>query len=201
MLFNLSFDPKPEYKIPSKEECFALWDKYEMLSNIREHSLMVTKVALFLFEQVKDKGYDLDRNYVVAAALLHDIGKTYTIKHGGDHTSLGAALIRDEFGNPYLSHAILFHALWPWNDGEMAVWNKPWRLPLIISHADKRICHCQVVDVDTRFDDLQKRYGSDDVRREIIHKDRVQSNAHAKALLDYGFDIDVTLEKLDKINI
>ncbi len=201
MLFDLSFEPKHEYFVPSKEDCFALWDKYEMLENIREHSLMVAKVALFLYEQANNLGYNINKNYVLASALLHDIAKTYTIKHGGDHTVLGGAFIRDETENPYLSHAIISHALWPWNEGEMAVWNKPWRLPLLISHADKRICHCQVVDIDTRFDDLQARYGTDEHRRAIIHRDRLQSRAHAKALQAHGFNIDVSAEILEKIVI
>ncbi len=199
MLFNLSFEPDINHYIPSKEDCFRLWDKYQMLDNIREHSIMVAKVALFLYEQAKDMNYDVSREYVLAAALLHDIAKTYTIKYGGDHSSLGAAFIREETGNPYLAQAIISHVFWGWKEGELAVNNKPWRLPLMVSHADKRICHCQVVSVDKRFEDLMKRYGTDPVRIEIISADHKQSKKHEKALLDHGFNLNVNHEILDQI--
>ncbi len=212
MLFDIHVAPNPAWHVPSKQECLSLWEKYEMLDNIREHSLMVAKAALFLAKQAravlhKDEkmaslyGVSLEDKYVVASALLHDIAKTYTIQHGGDHAALGAAIVRAETGNPYLGHAVISHVIWPWENGDYSVQYMPWRLPLLISYADKRICHNMVVGVDERFQDLMDRYGTDAIRRKYIQENYEQCKQQEKVMLEQGFNIQMDTQTLNALEL
>ena len=108
-----------------------------------------------------------------AAALLHDLAKTYTIRHGGNHTQLGAAWVVQETGSPLIAQGVLFHAFWPW---ELDI--EAWPLPLLVQYADKLVRHDQVVDLKARFTDLMERYGKTERARESI----AQMEADAMAI-------------------
>ncbi|MDL2268292.1 HD domain-containing protein, partial [Desulfovibrio sp. OttesenSCG-928-G15] len=82
--------------IPREEDCFALWDRYAMLDNIREHSKKVAGLALALANAAKEKGFAVCPEAVYAAGLLHDLAKTYTIQHNGHHAQLGGAWVMRE---------------------------------------------------------------------------------------------------------
>ena len=73
-------------KIPTTEECFALWDEFEMPGNIRQHSLNVNKVAMIIANKLKEAGEDIDLELVNAGSLLHDLDKIHTLnditRHG-----------------------------------------------------------------------------------------------------------------------
>ncbi len=70
---------KKVLRIPGREECLALLDKYGADERLKRHSIMVSKVAL-----TTGRGCDCDDRLLVAGALLHDIGRTVThsIFHG-----------------------------------------------------------------------------------------------------------------------
>lgn len=70
--------------IPSEGDAVALHRKYGSSQIIIEHCQTVTKVAKVLAEEFARKGHDVDIHAVVAAAMLHDIGrsKSHTIRHG-----------------------------------------------------------------------------------------------------------------------
>ncbi|HEY6282601.1 MAG TPA: HD domain-containing protein [Nitrososphaerales archaeon] len=70
--------------IPSEGEAVALHRKYGSDQIIIEHCQTVTKVARVLAEELAKRGQEVDVEAVVAAAMLHDIGrsKTQTIRHG-----------------------------------------------------------------------------------------------------------------------
>ncbi len=155
----LYFDPDPAWPVPDEVACLTLWDKYAMLPNVRAHSRAVADTALYLADTILNKGIALRRDMVLAAALLHDLAKTYCIRYGGGHDQLGAVWVLAECGNPALAQAVLYHVDWPWFEGELAPAANPFRLPLIISWADKRVRHDEVVSLQERFEDLMARYG------------------------------------------
>ncbi len=66
-------------RIPGRDECLALLDKYGADERLKRHSIMCSRVALKMGE-----GCDADRRLLEAGALLHDIGRTVThsIFHG-----------------------------------------------------------------------------------------------------------------------
>lgn len=200
MLYSISLSPDPTWFVPTKTECYALWDKYEMLDNIREHSLMVAKTALYIARNAIMQKYDVSEDYIIAAALLHDIAKTYTIKHGGDHACLGAAFVRAETGNPYLAQAVLCHVSWPWLEGDLAIEHAPWRLPLVIAYADKRVCHDGIVSVDKRFHDLLERYGTTELKRKYIQENYEQSIELENSFKKHNMKVDFNTQDVNAVS-
>ena len=182
MLPSLVFSPDPAWFVPDEAGCAALWDKYGMPPHIRAHCRTVAQVATRIAERALDRGLSVDMPLLRAAALLHDLAKPYSIRHGGGHAQLGAAWVRDETGNPALAQAVLFHVHWPWDEGPLAPEVCPVRLPLIVSYADKRARHDEVVSLEERFADLLERYGKTEVQRELIRKSCNQALRHEAAL-------------------
>ena len=140
---------------PGDAQCFALWDKLDMLPHIRKHSLAVATVATRLAGLAVGRGLCESVQLVRASALLHDIAKTYTIRHGGNHSQLGAAWMQEATGNPRLAMGIVHHVHWPWPIDVAGHF-----LPLAIIYSDKRVMHERVVTLDERFEDLYARYGA-----------------------------------------
>ncbi len=70
--------------IPSEGEAVAMHRKYGSDQIIIEHCQTVARVAKILAEEFARRGHQVDIQAVVAAAMLHDIGrsKTHTIRHG-----------------------------------------------------------------------------------------------------------------------
>ena len=189
MLPALSFPASPGWNVPDEAQCVRLWDKYGMMPHIREHCRAVASVALEIVRRAEERGVlpegrGLSTPYVLAGGLLHDIAKTYTIRHGGSHAQLGAAWVRDETGNPALAQAVLWHVSWPWQSGPLDDAADPLRLPVIIAYADKRVRHTEFVTLEERFEDLMVRYGIDDERKARITGYLNRTKAVEKAFFD-----------------
>ncbi len=163
--------------VPSDEQCRLLWDAYGMLQNIREHSELVACVATALAEAAARAGLPVNVAEVRAAALLHDLAKTYTIRHGGNHCQLGGAWVQEITGNPALAQGVACHVSWP-----EAVDIRANFLPLVLIYSDKRVKHNQVVTLESRFDDLLVRYGKTEYIRERIRESFQQAEAIERAL-------------------
>ena len=164
MLPALEFPADPSWPVPDESQCALLWDKYDMTPHIRDHCRAVAGVAAEIVRRAEARGVipegrALNVPLARAAGLLHDLAKSYTIRHGGSHAQLGAAWVREETGNPLLAQAVLFHVEWPWSGGVLDDVRDPMRLPVIVAYADKRARHAEVVSIKERFDDLLVRYG------------------------------------------
>ena len=180
----LVFVPDPSLPpVPDEAACIRLWDRYGMLPNIRAHSRTVAEVALEAAKRAVGLGHTVDLSALKAAALLHDVAKTYTILHGGAHAQLGAAWVLEETGRPDLAQAVLFHVTWPWVHGPLALEADPLRLPLLVSYADKRVRHDEVVSLEERFADLLNRYGDTEEHRASIMINREQALNYERALV------------------
>ncbi|HJD96367.1 HD domain-containing protein [Mailhella massiliensis] len=189
MLPSLEFPADPSWAVPDEMQCALLWDKYEVPPHIRDHCRAVAGVAVEIVSRAEERGVipagrALSVPLARAAALLHDIAKNYTIRHGGSHAQLGAAWVREETGNPLLAQAVLFHVEWPWSGGEMDDVRDPMRLPIIVAYADKRVRHTQVVSVKERFDDLLVRYGISADKMETIAVNYAHVQAVEQAIFD-----------------
>lgn len=153
--------------VPSDEECFALWDKYAMIENVRAHSLTVARIATALATRASQLQLPVHVQAVRAAALLHDLAKTYCLKHGGSHATLGAGWVLQETGNPLIAQGVFCHVHWPWplpleDAARMCT------LPFFVIYADKRSMHNMCVPLKTRFDDLICRYGKSETAQRNI---------------------------------
>ena len=100
--------------VPDDTACFALWDKFDMLPNIRRHSLLVAHIATTLARRAAEIGIAVNVEEVRASGLLHDIAKTYCVRHGGSHAQVGASWVVSETGNQTIAQGVLLHVWWPW---------------------------------------------------------------------------------------
>ena len=150
--------------VPSRAECLALMAERGMLSNIREHSLQVARVSLTLGTHLLPANPGLDLTLLEAGALLHDIAKTECLKTSGKHTEIGADFLRQR-GYWEVAEIVAQHVTL--KDG---VSESPGVTEIeIVHYADKRVLHEEIVDLQTRFEYLQERYGRNPAdRRRIV---------------------------------
>ena len=139
--------------IPSAKECLEFMEKYEMLENIRAHSIVVERVANIIAKGLIDTGADLKLEKITAGALLHDIGKSLCLDTKEDHAAKGEEICiqnqLDEVADIVGEHVILKNY-----DPEAVISEKE-----IIYYADKRVNHDHVVSLEKRLEYLLDRYG------------------------------------------
>ena len=153
----------PSPPSPDDEACFALWRKYAMLPNVQRHSRLVAHIATALARRAAEKGFAVNVPEVRASALLHDIAKTYCLRHGGSHALLGGAWAVAETRNYALAQGVMLHVHWPWPLPEGA---GICALPFFVIYADKRVRHDACVPLEERYEDLLTRYGRTEAARE-----------------------------------
>ena len=121
------------YRIPSREECNELMVQHSMRSNIVEHSIQVMHVSLAIADNLKN-GVAVNRDLVIAGALLHDITKTRSLKTKKRHDLSGGELLR-EMGLTSIAEIVeqhvVLHNLNP--QGRLEEWE-------IIYYAEKLSC-------------------------------------------------------------
>lgn len=140
--------------LPSYRDCLALMDAHGMLPNIRAHSYRVRQVATFLGEALVAAGFDLSLPLVATGALLHDLGKTPCLGTLNNHAEWGAAVL-DGLGYAQLAQVVREHVVL---DAGVAD-HRPLREAEVVNYADKRVLHDEVVSLEVRFADAQRRYG------------------------------------------
>ncbi len=153
---------------PSPSQCLAYFDQFEMFDNIREHSILVARVAWTLVDALERNGKCAlplpHRELTIAAALLHDIAKTLCIKTGCHHAEVGRQICIDlgysEIGDIVAEHVVLrnFRA-------------EHYRTGLfgakeLVFYADKRVRHNQVVPLSARLEYILERYGNGSPEKE-----------------------------------
>ena len=173
--------PHRQAFIPSEQECHDLWDKYDMLDNIRAHCTLVARVATAVAGMAWGKGLQVNVPEVHASGLLHDLAKTYCVRHGGGHAQLGASWGVQETGNYAIAQGVFHHVYWPWslpreNDPRIC------SLPFFVMYADKRARHDQFVTLEERFEDLLVRYGDTEEHRQGIRQSYAQGKAIERSM-------------------
>ena len=148
-------------RIPSREECAELMVQHSMRPNILEHSIQVMHVSLAITDNLKDD-VTVNRDVVIAAALLHDITKTRSLKTKERHDVSGGELLR-EMGYASIAEIVEQHVV-------LHNLNLQGRLEEreIIYYADKRVMHDKIVTIDERVHDLLQRYGNGEEIRSLI---------------------------------
>jgi putative nucleotidyltransferase with HDIG domain len=139
-------------KIPSREACNELMAKYSMLPNIVEHSIQVMHVSLAITDNLKS-GVFVNRDMVVAAALLHDITKTRSLVTKERHDTSGGDLLR-ELGFPLIAEIVEQHVIIQNINLEGRLEERE-----IVYYAGKRVLHDTIVTINERLLDLIERYG------------------------------------------
>ena len=135
--------------------------KYEMLENIRAHSIVVAKISHILACALRDGGIVVSIDRTVAGALMHDIGKTEALTSGGDHTSIGRRICLENNLTGIVDIVEEHVRLKSWDvDGKYGEKE-------IVYYADKRVNHDKVVTLDERMNYILKRYGGNE---EELHR-------------------------------
>lgn len=163
----------PEPPIPTKMDCYRLWEKYRMLEHIGRHSQTVADFAVSLAQRAVDLGlatHDLVP-LTQAAGLLHDIAKSYSVQYGGSHAQIGASWVISSTGHRRIAQAVFYHVEWYWQLPQNIA--KSVLAPIFfVIYADKRTKHDQIVTLDERCDDLLIRYGKTPESRAAIERGR-----------------------------
>jgi putative nucleotidyltransferase with HDIG domain len=177
--------------LPSRDECLALMAAHGMLPHIRDHSLLVTEVAIFLGQVLRDMGFDLHLPLIEAGALLHDLGKTPCLGTAENHAHWGSDVLYS-LGYPHVAQIVKEHV----HLDPAAADARPLREAEVVNYADKRVLHTRVVTLKERFADLEERYG-----RTAAALSRIAAT-QAKALaLEQKIFAPLSLSPLDLINI
>jgi len=142
--------------IPTVAECFQLMDRYRMLDNIRDHSIIVARVSALLAEAAIEAGRELSLPLTVASALLHDIGKTACLDNDCDHADLGRKICLENGLDEGLAEIVADHVRLP----DFTVTDITEKK--IVYYADKRVTHERVVDLGERQEYIFERYGNND---------------------------------------
>lgn len=130
-------------------------EEHGMWKNIVRHSLLVERVASCLTKVLLQAGEHLNPGEITAAALLHDITKTRSIKTKENHALTGRQLL-ENLGYHRIGEIVGCHVLMP-----AAVFNqKAVSAEEIVHYADKRVRHDTIVSLPDRFEDLIIRYGT-----------------------------------------
>ncbi len=139
-------------KIPSRKQCLDILNKNKTPSNVVEHSKTVCKVAEDIADKLTKKGVSVNKDLVIAAALLHDIERLKD-----SHVAEGAKLLKS-MGFPEVSEVIRKHSLYNLED--------PKKQPKtveekIVFYADKIVKGNKIVSLEERFEALEKTYNVD----------------------------------------
>jgi uncharacterized protein len=141
--------------------------QYSMLPKIVEHSMQVMNVSLAIIDNLKS-GVPVNRDLVIAAALLHDITKTRSLVTKERHDTSGGELLR-ELGFPRIAEIVEQHVI-------IQNLNLEGRLEEreIVYYADKRVLHNTIVTIEERVQDLVQRYGTVEEIRNLILQNKSQ---------------------------
>jgi len=170
-----------------------------MLPNIVEHSIQVMNVSLAITDNLKS-GVPINRDLVIAAALLHDITKTKSLVTKERHDASGGLLLR-ELGFPSTADIVEQHVIIHNVNLEGRLEERE-----IVYYADKRVLHDTIVTIDERLHDLVQRYGTTEEIRSLILQNKSQMLAVERKIagfmaIDLQGVIQVTDGQGEKSNI
>jgi len=148
-------------KIPDYAECLEIIAAKGMLENIKEHSILVMKVSLAITDSLKPE-VAINRDLVLAGALLHDITKTQALATHEHHDLSGGEYLRS-IGLPSVAEVVEAHVRSEALDLKGKLSEKE-----IVHYADKRVLHSSIVTLTERIDDLLIRYGKTEEHRSLI---------------------------------
>lgn len=159
-------------RIPSIEQCFSFMQDFGMYENIRQHSMMVARVADALhrgLERTRKGDLLPPHNAVVAGALLHDIAKARCLEENCKHAEVGEAICQ-ELGYPEVAEMVGNHVILARYSSDLYTEGIFGAVELVY-YADKRVKHDKIVTLEERLEYILDKYSqSDTVRESMIRK-------------------------------
>lgn len=135
-------------KVPTAMECDVIMREiYAIPGAVIQHSRAVAAVALSMVDQMNRHGFDIDRELLVSAALLHDLARGRP-----DHAAESARKVHS-MGYPAVAELIETHMdIVPSIDEEVCAAE-------VLYLADKLVSGDKVVSLQERFGRAADRYG------------------------------------------
>jgi uncharacterized protein len=179
-------------RIPSPEECDELMAKYSMLPNIVAHSRQVMRVSLAITDNIQ-QGVAINRDLIIAAALLHDITKTRSLKTREPHDQSGGELLR-ELGFVRIGEIVNQHVILLDFDPKARLKESE-----IINYADKRVMHDRIVSLAERVQDLIQRYGvTEEIKNRILQNEIQVIAIENKIAGSMAIDLDMAIQGIQR---
>ena len=172
-------DPAP-VAIPGVSHCLELMEQHDMLPNIKDHSIVVARVAELITNGLIVSGHDLSLEKVIAGALLHDIGKTACLDNDDDHAARGFEICLAH-NLESLADIVAEHVILKNYAPENGFAEKE-----IVYYADKRVNHDQVVSLEERLTYILERYGmNNEIRCRAIRKNYARCQELEKRMFSF----------------
>jgi len=177
-------------RIPSLEECDVLMRQHGMLPHIVDHSRQVMRVSLAIFDHLKT-GVNLNRNLVLAGALLHDIAKTRSLATRERHDTTGGEMLRS-LGYAAIADIVEQHVFLRNFDLQGRLEERE-----IVYYADKRVMHDRIVTIEERINDLIHRYGLTEEVHYRIRRSMDMIRAVENKIAGFmSVDLDLAVQKI-----
>ncbi len=164
-------------RLPNREQAIRILIDNHCPPQVVNHCIAVANYALQIGAKLQAKGLPIDIMLVEAGGLLHDIGRSQT--HAVDHSLVGSQ-IAQEIGLPQSIVNVIKRHVGAGITSEEAKWlgwpndnYVPQTLEeKIVSYADKRIDHDEVVPIENEIQKLQNRgYPQAAERVRNLHKE------------------------------
>ena len=140
-------------KIPTIKECLKIMREHNLPKHIIAHSKAVCKVALEVVDKLEKKGIKVDKDLIVAGALLHDVKRL-----DKDHVKSGAELL-ESLGLKEVARIVKTHGLKHFEEEDFTPKTTEEK---IVFYADKRVVDDKIVSLEERFKYLKEKYGTED---------------------------------------
>lgn len=134
--------------LPTRNQCYELFEKYETPEKVITHCETVNKVARCLASRLKDAGILVNVALVDRASLLHDIARV-----SDHHAQKGAEILRKE-GYPKIAEIISRHRYDTIGKDDFETWEEK-----IVYYADKRATH-KIVSIKERTARWMEKYSN-----------------------------------------
>lgn len=134
--------------IPTEEQAKKLWDKYQLPDKKRLHVSLVARVAMFLAGRWEKKygSGNVNKQLLLAAALLHDIDKAIPRAPGEQHPDTAVRVLQEE-GADEVAAVVKRHPLHAILDPEIA----PQTIEEKFLYLSDKMVKFKIIDVDRRF--------------------------------------------------
>jgi uncharacterized protein len=149
-------------RIPARHKCQELLDSMQMPTHIQAHSRIVCDVALLLSDRLQRAGVPLNRELILASALLHDITKSRSFETGENHAQTGGQYL-SELGFGEVGEIVRQHVVLDSYPGDKAPNEAE-----VVNYADKRVLHDQIVPLNERMAYILHRYARTPERRQLL---------------------------------
>jgi uncharacterized protein len=181
------------YNLPTRSQCLNLMQEHHVPAHVRQHSLTVAKLAVFLATKLRDKGIAINIDLVDRACLLHDLFRLFEFREsdydksappptekdkeqwehlraeykGLCHEDAAYDLLKQKY--PALALTIKRHRYAALLDEQ----DRPhtWEEKLVY-YADKRVMHDKIVPLKKRLEEAHKR-------NVHLHRSTAQSKLNA----------------------